>query len=333
MVLPQPGEAGADLNVVQPMYVPALDHLGDAIRFVLAHSPQQCEYVVCRNLVLVCDAGQDDLVVREQPPHPVRNQVVAVIGTGQRHAISEWDVPLEQNFATGKFVNRPEGADKKRKRRLRVPSAAAKRLAASRGEPPLPTEEEALLKVVAASASPLNLPMVLFAIAQATRLGETMGIRWKDVDYEARTVTEGPEIRALMPASIAILKSIEPENADPEAFAFPIESYNAFKTRIGRIVKKGAARMTGTMKDLGYLADLTYHDLRHEATSRLAKVFRDSKDLMMVTGHIDYKSMIRYYQPDPTELAMVAEEYMLARVAGLDVKAVTDEVPLGRAGA
>ena len=31
--------------------------------------------------------------------------------------------------------------------------------------------------------------------------------------------------------------------------------------------------------------------------------------LMSVIGHMDHKSMLRYYQPHPTKLAMIAEEY------------------------
>jgi integrase len=76
--------------------------------------------------------------------------------------------------------------------------------------------------------------------------------------------------------------------------------------------------MLGIYKDLHYLEDLTYHDFRHEATSRLAKVYK-REDLRRVTGHRDYKSLDRYYQPDPTELAMIAEEYELAQKSGVAV--------------
>ena len=253
-----------------------------------------------------------------------------------KHATSEWGLPLTINVASGKMVSRPKGADRKRNRRLRVPSAAAQRLAESRGEGKLATEEEVLYSVMRKSKSIWNLHMVRFAVAQGTRLGEQMGVRWRHVDFEARTLTLvgrlgdgtknqdhreelGHEIRALMPGSIEILREIKPDHADPDAYVFPVGGYDAFKTRIGRIMRKAAARMQGTMKELHYLDDLRFHDLRHEATSRLAKVFSDSKQLMSVTGHIDYKSMLRYYQPDPTELAMIAEEYELARAAGIEV--------------
>ena len=51
------------------------------------------------------------------------------------------------------------------------------------------------------------------------------------------------------------------------------------------------------------LQDLTFHDLRHEGTSRLAKRYPNPLDLKRVTGHRDLKSLDRYYKPDLTELA------------------------------
>jgi integrase len=54
--------------------------------------------------------------------------------------------------------------------------------------------------------------------------------------------------------------------------------------------------------DEGYLVDLNFHDLRHEATSRLAKKF-GLHELMKITGHSDAKMLMRYYHPDATEFA------------------------------
>ena len=160
-----------------------------------------------------------------------------------------------------------------------------------------------------------NLHMVRFAVAQGTRLGEQLGMRWRHVDLETRSLTLvgrlddgtknvdhreelGHEVRALMPHAIEILREIKPEDADPDAHVFPAGGYVAFKTRIGRLLRRASGKMAGTMKELHYLDDMRFHDLRHEATSRLAKIFTDSKMLMSVTGHIDHKSMLRYYQPD-----------------------------------
>ncbi len=51
-----------------------------------------------------------------------------------------------------------------------------------------------------------------------------------------------------------------------------------------------------------YFYDLRFHDLRHEATSRLAKVLQ-IHELAKVTGHKDTRMLLRYYHPRGGELA------------------------------
>lgn len=54
--------------------------------------------------------------------------------------------------------------------------------------------------------------------------------------------------------------------------------------------------------DSRFLVDLRFHDLRHEATSRLAKIF-DLHELMKITGQSSARMLMRYYHPDAGELA------------------------------
>lgn len=58
----------------------------------------------------------------------------------------------------------------------------------------------------------------------------------------------------------------------------------------------------GKKPDPDFLIDVRFHDLRHEATSRLAEKF-DMHELMKITGHSDSKMLMRYYHPDATEFA------------------------------
>ena len=226
------------------------------------------------------------------------------------HARAEWDVPLRENPAAADAVKRPQGADRKRDRRLRPATAAQIRDAAERGEDSPPGEEERLLAAVAKSENVVDLPFVRFALAQATRRGEAMGIRWRDVDLDAKVFAVhgregrgtknaesreelGPEMRPLMPGAIAVLRSMLPKEGrpDPDAIVFPIGDATAFSVRFGRMMKRAG------------LDDLTFHDLRHEATSRIARRYPNPLDLKRVTGHEDLKSLDRYYKPDLTELA------------------------------
>lgn len=50
------------------------------------------------------------------------------------------------------------------------------------------------------------------------------------------------------------------------------------------------------------IVDLHFHDSRHEACTRLAKVY-DVMDLAKIIGHRDLKSLMIYYNPTPGELA------------------------------
>jgi integrase len=50
------------------------------------------------------------------------------------------------------------------------------------------------------------------------------------------------------------------------------------------------------------MEDLTFHDLRHEATSRLAEKLQ-MHELMKVTGHAGSRMLARYYHPRAEDLA------------------------------
>lgn len=55
--------------------------------------------------------------------------------------------------------------------------------------------------------------------------------------------------------------------------------------------------------DENFLVDLRFHDLRHEATSRLAAFLPNVIELARVTGHKDLKMLNRYYQVSVSDLA------------------------------
>lgn len=58
----------------------------------------------------------------------------------------------------------------------------------------------------------------------------------------------------------------------------------------------------GLRPDPGFLVDLTFHDLRHEATSRMAPLL-SVHELAKVTGHRDLRMLMRYYHPKAEDLA------------------------------
>lgn len=61
-----------------------------------------------------------------------------------------------------------------------------------------------------------------------------------------------------------------------------------------------------------YFADLRFHDLRHESTSRLADVF-PAHELAKVTGHRDTRMLQRYFHPRGRDLAQKLSRSKLGR--------------------
>ncbi|ANA14454.1 MULTISPECIES: tyrosine-type recombinase/integrase [Acetobacter] len=234
-----------------------------------------------------------------------------------QHAISEWDIAIV-NHASGRVVKRPEGADKKRNRRLKENRDSS-----------LPGEFERLIEAVSASPHPDDVWLVRWSIEQGTRRGEALQLRWGDIDLQRRTLKlggesgktkthrhqeeHGPEIRPLTPGARRLLiekLATLPHQPKPTQRLFDVGTEAAFSVRYGRMVR-----------DAG-LKDLTFHDLRHEATSRLAKLLPNPLDLKRVTGHRDLKSLDRYYQPVPEDISRQIEE--AERVLGM----LSEEKPL-----
>jgi integrase len=214
-----------------------------------------------------------------------------LIQTIIEHARREWRINLSGNPA--QMVKRPAGADKKRDRVFQDGKYARK----GGGQRPK-SEEERLLAACDSDANRWLGPVVRFAILTAMRQGEIVGLRWADVDLHKRTavvrgaegtVTKNGEIREvpLLPDVITLLKKTK---SDREGRVFPIDQ-NVLKMRYRRAVARAK------------IEDLTFHDLRHIATSRLAKIYTNPLDLKRVTGHKDLKSLDRYYHTSAAELA------------------------------
>jgi integrase len=242
----------------------------------------------------------------------------------------EWCIHIPVNPADAQHCARPRGADIKRDRVL-LPAPAAQPLPPPAnasacdpallpavrvfdGEilPPLSErddfglgEEERLLRSCALTPLPEPdhwlLSAVRLAIATAMRQGEICALEWPHVNFAQRTIAVlGPErddgsrctknrtirIIPMLDDAYEILMAI-PRGNDRRVIKL---GQNALKMRFRRAVAAAG------------LIDLTFHDLRHVATSRLAKIYRDPLTLRLVTGHKDLKSLARYFHKSPLEL-------------------------------
>ncbi|RMH77025.1 MAG: site-specific integrase [Calditrichaeota bacterium] len=153
-------------------------------------------------------------------------------------------------------------------------------------------EEERLLEACRQQGNPWLEPLVILAIETAMRKGEILGLTWKDVDLADR---------------VAYLR--ETKNGEPREVPLSTRACQVFKdlprSLSGRVFETSdyATRKAfiKACKRAG-IEDLRFHDLRHEATSRLAVIYQ-AQDLAKITGHKDLKMVLRYYHPRGKDLA------------------------------
>ena len=134
----------------------------------------------------------------------------------------------------------------------------------------------------------------LLALETAMRQGEIMGLQWSLVNFAEKKVllpdTKNGSAREvpLSKRAIELLRKLQGNHA---IRVFPINQASA------------STLFLRTAKELG-IQNLTFHDSRHEATTRLARNKNiDSITLAKITGHQDPRSLMIYYNPTATELA------------------------------
>ena len=160
-----------------------------------------------------------------------------------------------------------------------------------------PGEEETLLAACDASLSTWLGAMVRLALATAMRQGELVGLTWADVDFERRTAilreTKNGTTRSV-PLSSAALTVLRP-------MAFESGGDGAvFSIEVGRAVTHAFAKACAKAG----IENLHFHDLRHEATSRLFER-TDLRDIEIasITGHKTMAMLQRYAHLRASDLA------------------------------
>lgn len=142
--------------------------------------------------------------------------------------------------------------------------------------------------------NPWIKPLVLFALETAMRLGELVSLRWEHVDLHHATAhlpdTKNGEARTVPMSrrAVALLKGLPRDPDEPRVF--PIAA-NAVKLAWNRVTARAG------------IPNLHFHDLRHEATSRLSTKLPNLVELGSVTGHKDLRMLQRYYHPRAADLA------------------------------
>lgn len=132
---------------------------------------------------------------------------------------------------------------------------------------------------------------MIFALETAARRGEVLSLTWADVCLETATArvdgkTGGRSV-PLSPACIAMLEGL-PSRDDGCVFPITVE---ALKQAYERAVARAG------------ISDFTFHDLRHDALTRLAKRGFNVLELRAISGHTTANMLQRYVAIDACDLA------------------------------
>jgi len=158
-----------------------------------------------------------------------------------------------------------------------------------------PGEEEVLLAACAASSTTYLHSLVVLAIETGMRFGELVSITWGNVDLSARTVHR-PDTK----------------NGHPRTVPLSARARRAIRTvpsgYEGRVFmgKPGSIRAAfgAALKRSGVGSDLRFHDLRHEAVTRLFEKGLNPIEVGMISGHRSMSMLQRYTHLGPKELLM-----------------------------
>jgi len=197
--------------------------------------------------------------------------------------IKDWSMPLPANPV--QLIRRPK-----------VPANAARNRRLQKGE------EERLLAASRDYGGQWLQAVVELALETAMRRGELFNLRWPEVDLKHRfvhlpqTKNESSRDVPLSSRAVRILNNL-PRSLDGRVFKF--KSPEQISVKFHRACQK-AKNSQGESEPI---EDLRFHDLRHEATSRIAEKVPDVHTLAKITGHKTLQMLSRYYHPRPEDLA------------------------------
>ena len=139
--------------------------------------------------------------------------------------------------------------------------------------------------------NPYTKPMILLALETAMRLGELLSLKWSRVDldrgFAELQMTKNGHGR-MVPLSAAALSVLSNLERDGDV-VFPVKP-GTLKQSWVRLVKRAG------------INDLRFHDLRHEAISRLLEKGLTIPEAASVSGHKTASMLLRYAHPDPVKV-------------------------------
>lgn len=193
----------------------------------------------------------------------------------------EWDIPLKTNPLERLSLNY---IDRRRERRLK------------------PEERLRLLEGARQLQNPCISIVIEWALETAMRRGEIVSLTWSQVDLKRRSVTVLESKNGysrtfpLTPKAASLLQDSLHEKRSEEDYVFPIT---------GNAIRLAWSRLVRSLK----IEDLHFHDLRHEAISRLFEIGLTVPEVAKISGHKDTRMLMRYAHADHLAISEKLMQY------------------------
>jgi integrase len=156
-------------------------------------------------------------------------------------------------------------------------------------------EEAELLARARQYGEPMPSTIVL-ALETAMRRGEIAGLRWENVDLKCRLIhlplTKNGDARDV-PLSTRAFETLLALPRRIDGWVFGVEA-DTITQAFGRITGNAPSKQSLGRKEVVRLAGLRFHDLRHEATSRLFEKGLNAMQVAAITGHKTLAMLQRY---------------------------------------
>lgn len=179
-------------------------------------------------------------------------------------AQKEWGIYLPRNPV--KLVRRPAR-----------PNGRTRRLA--------PGEENRLLEAAGVSRNAFLRPLIVLAIETGMRRGELLGLTWRHVDFKSRTV-HLPHTKNGFSRDVPLSVRATEELNGLQRAATGERVFGTTASAVQQAWERLVARLG--------IADLRFHDLRHEAVSRLFEKGLGVAEVSAISGHRELRMLHRY---------------------------------------
>lgn len=162
------------------------------------------------------------------------------------------------------------------------------------------------------------------ALEAAMRRGKMFEMRWNWINWDTRMIVIPPEHQGpsnkqapaklpMSPRLVQTLQELNGSGADGSPFCRVGDLAN--EPVFGSLASDRAYRLLRIACDLLYIKDFRWHDLRHEACSRLAEQGWTIQQIQVVSGHKTLQSLQRYMHIRPESIHRLWKEQDQAQAA------------------